>query len=205
LSDFEQNGCGEDKEYFFALHPVKNGYVCSLIFDFYFRLMIVAIDVHYKKNTAKAVGALIQNWGDATALQYVIKYIGEVEEYVPGSFYKRELPCIMEVLSQIDLSSISYIVIDGFVVLDDAGKPGLGAYVYESIHAKVSVIGVAKSNFHENLKNVIPVLRGESNNPLYVTAIGTDLQQAADNVKRMHGEFRLPTVLKEMDRITKEA
>lgn len=166
--------------------------------------MIVAIDVHYKENTAKAVGALIQNWEDAVAVQHVIRYIDKVEEYVPGAFYKRELPCIMEVLTQVDLRTVSCIVIDGFVVLDDAGKPGLGAYVYENIQPKVPVIGVAKSNFHQNLKNVIPVFRGESNNPLYVTAIGAGLQQAAANIKRMHGEFRLPTVLKELDRITKE-
>lgn len=166
--------------------------------------MIVAIDVHYKDSNAKAVGALIQNWGDAAAVQHVIRYIDSVEEYVPGAFYKRELPCIMDVLNQVDLTSVSYIVIDGFVVLDDDGKPGLGAYVYESIQSKVPVIGVAKSNFYQNLKNVIPVLRGESNNPLYVTAIGADLQQAADYIKGMHGEFRLPTVLKELDRITKE-
>jgi deoxyribonuclease V len=166
--------------------------------------MIVAIDVHYKENTAKAVGALIQNWGDAAAVQHVISYIGSVEEYEPGAFYKRELPCIMDVLNQIDLSAVTYIVVDGFVVLDDMGKPGLGAYVYESLNHKVPVIGVAKSNFHQNLKNVIPVLRGESNNPLYVTAVGIDLQQAAGFIKSMHGEFRLPAVLKEMDRITKE-
>jgi deoxyribonuclease V len=166
--------------------------------------MIVAIDVHYKENTAKAVGALIQNWGDAAAVEHVIRYIGSVEEYEPGAFYKRELPCIMDVLNQIDLAGVSYIVVDGFVVLDDLGKPGLGAYVYESLHHKVPVIGVAKSNFHQNLKNVIPVLRGDSNKPLYVTAVGVDLQQAADHVKSMHGEFRLPTVLKELDRITKE-
>ena len=167
--------------------------------------MIVAIDVHYKENTAKAVGALIQNWDDAAAVQHVIRYIDSVAEYEPGSFYKRELPCIMAVLNQIDLSTVTYIIVDGFVLLDDLGKPGLGAYVYESINHKVPVIGVAKSNFHQNLKNVIPVLRGESNNPLYVTAVGVELQQAADLIKSMYGEFRLPTVLKEMDRITKEA
>jgi deoxyribonuclease V len=170
----------------------------------YFRLMIVAIDVYYKENTAKAVGALIQNWGDAAALQYVIRYINAVEEYEPGAFYKRELPCIMEVMDQIDLLSVTCIVVDGFVVLDDLGKPGLGAYVHERLHRKIPVIGVAKSNFHQNLKNVIPVLRGDSNKPVYVSAVGIDLQLAADYVKGMHGDFRLPTVLKELDRITKE-
>lgn len=166
--------------------------------------MILAIDVHYKETTAKAVGALIQHWEDAVAQQYVIRYIDEVEEYVPGAFYKRELPCILEICAAIDLHSLSYIIIDGFVVLDDSGKPGLGAYVYESIQQQVPVIGVAKTNFHQNTQQVIPVLRGASANPLYVTAVGTDLQQAAEHIKTMHGEFRLPTVLKEMDRITKE-
>jgi deoxyribonuclease V len=167
--------------------------------------MILAIDVHYKDNTAKAVGALILHWNDAEARRYIIKYIDAVEEYVPGSFYKRELPCILEIIKDVDLQSISYIIIDGFVVLDDAGKPGLGAYVYESLQSQVPVIGVAKSNFHQNLKHVIPVLRGSSIKPLYVTAIGTDLQQAVEDIKSMHGDYRLPTVLKELDRITKEA
>ncbi|WP_207513657.1 endonuclease V [Longitalea luteola] len=166
--------------------------------------MILAIDVHYKANTAKAVGALIQHWKDAAARQHVIKYIDGVEEYEPGSFYKRELPCIMEILKNLDLNVLSYLVIDGFVVLDDTGKPGLGAYVYENSPLKIPVIGVAKSNFHQNQQHVVPILRGESANPLYVTAIGMDVQQAADHIKNMHGDFRLPTVLKELDRITKE-
>jgi len=166
--------------------------------------MILAIDVHYKETTAKAVGALIQNWDDAVAQQDIIKYIDKVEEYIPGAFYKRELPCILEILKDVDLSNLTCIIIDGFVVLDDSGKPGLGAYVYESIQTQVPVIGVAKTNFHQNEQHVIPVLRGESAKPLYVTAVGIDLQQAAAHIKSMHGEFRLPTVLKEMDRITKE-
>jgi deoxyribonuclease V len=166
--------------------------------------MILAIDVHYKETTAKAVGALIAHWHDASALRHIIKYINEVEEYEPGAFYKRELPCILEIIKEVDLSGLTYIIVDGFVVLDDSGKPGLGAYVYESIQSQVPVIGVAKTNFHQNQQHVIPVLRGASANPLYVTAVGTNLQEAADHIKNMHGEFRLPTVLKELDRITKE-
>jgi deoxyribonuclease V len=166
--------------------------------------MILAIDVHYKEATAKAVGALILQWDDAEAHRYIIKYIDGVSAYEPGAFYKRELPCILEIIKDVDLQTISCIVVDGFVVLDDAGKPGLGAYVYESLQSQVPVIGVAKSNFHQNDRHVIPVLRGTSTKPLYVTAIGTDLQQAADHIKMMHGDHRLPTLLKELDRITKE-
>lgn len=166
--------------------------------------MILAIDVHYRNNTAKVVCAVLQHWKDDAAIDYRVKYVDAVAEYIPGEFYKRELPCILEILQDIDLATISCIVIDGFVVLDDAGKHGLGGYLYEHLDRKVPVIGVAKSNFHQNTRHVIPVCRGESANPLYITAIGTNLQQAADNIQGMHGEYRIPTVLKELDRKTKE-
>jgi deoxyribonuclease V len=38
---------------------------------------------------------------------------------------------------------------------------------------------------------------------VYITAIGTELQQAADNVQEMHGDYRIPAVLKELDKQTK--
>lgn len=166
--------------------------------------MILAIDVHYRNDSAKVVCAMLQQWNDPIAMDYRIKFVGAVDEYIPGEFYKRELPCILAILQDIDLSIVSCIVIDGFVVLDDTGKHGLGGHLYERLDRKVPVIGVAKSNFHENTKHVIPVYRGESKNPLYITAIGTDLQQAADHIKGMHGDYRIPAVLKELDRRTKE-
>jgi len=166
--------------------------------------MILAIDVHYRNNSAKVVCAVLAQWKDPLAVQYHIKYVNTVAEYIPGEFYKRELPCILAVLQDIDLAAVSCIVIDGFVVLDDTGKHGLGGHLYEQLERKVPVIGVAKSNFHQNTQHVIPVYRGESAHPLYVTAIGTDLQQAADDIKGMHGDYRMPAVLKELDRKTKE-
>lgn len=167
--------------------------------------MILAIDVHYKEDTAKVVCAVLQQWQDAVAMHHWIKYVTTVADYIPGEFYKRELPCILDILSDIDLTTIECIIIDGFVVLDDAGKLGLGGHLYESLHPKVPVIGVAKTSFHQNTQNVIPVYRGESKNPLFITAIGIDLQTAANNIQHMAGEYRIPAVLKELDRRTKEA
>jgi deoxyribonuclease V len=166
--------------------------------------MILAIDVHYKTEAAKVVCAVLQHWKDASASHFWIKYVKNVAPYIPGAFYKRELPCMLEILQDVDFTTIECVIIDGFVVLDDTGKPGLGTYLYESIQQKVSVIGVAKSRFHQNTKNVVPVLRGESKNPLFVTAVGIDLQQAANNILYMHGKYRIPDVLKELDRKTKE-
>jgi deoxyribonuclease V len=166
--------------------------------------MILAIDVHYKPDAAKVVCAVLQHWKDRSASHYWIKYVKNVSPYMPGAFYKRELPCMLEILQDVDFATIECIIIDGYVVLDDTGKPGLGTHLYESIQQKVPVIGVAKSSFYQNTKNVVPVLRGESKKPLFVTAAGIALQQAANNILNMYGKYRMPDVLKELDRKTKE-
>lgn len=166
--------------------------------------MILITDVHYRNDTAKVVCAVLQNWHDAVAIQYWVKHVKTIAEYIPGEFYKRELPCLLEILRDIDLQKITCIIIDGFVVLDDDGKPGLGAHLYNSLPLKVPVIGVAKTSFHQNTKQVIPVYRGESKNPLFITAIGISLLKAANHIQEMYGEYRIPAVLKEVDRRTKE-
>lgn len=166
--------------------------------------MKLAFDVHYKEIGAKTVCAVFKKWEDKTAKSFIIKYLDEVEDYIPGQFYKRELPCIMTVLEDLDLSEIELIIIDGFVVLDDDNKPGLGFYLYEKLNRQIPVIGVAKSGFHDNEKNVKQVLRGDSKKPLYVTAVGMDVHEAAMNVQDMFGDFRMPDILREVDLRTKE-
>lgn len=167
-------------------------------------MKILAFDVHYKENTAKIVCAVFNDWKASKADEYIVKYLSDVAEYEPGSFYKRELPCLMEVLKDLDLSEISHIIIDGFVYLDDAGKKGLGAYLYDGLPIKPAIIGVAKSSFHNNTIHVQAIKRGESNNPLFVTAVGMDLTEAADKIKNMTGNYRMPDLLKEVDTKTKE-
>jgi deoxyinosine 3'endonuclease (endonuclease V) len=98
---------------------------------------------------------------------------------------------------------VSAIVVDGFVVLDDAGKPGLGGRLYEYLDQKIPVIGVAKTNFAQNIVTKRAVVRGQSSKPLFVTALGMDIGTAADHVKNMHGDYRMPTLLTALDRLTK--
>jgi deoxyribonuclease V len=166
--------------------------------------MILAIDVFYEQNKAKIIGIIFNKWADEKFAQKIELFRQDIAEYEPGAFYKRELPCILDVLEQIDLTTLQYIIVDGYVYLDDEKKLGLGGYLYDAIEQKVPVIGVAKNHFANNTKYVIEVLRGESQKPLYVTAVGTDLEEAAKNVKNMHGEYRFPTLLKELDILTKE-
>jgi deoxyribonuclease V len=44
---------------------------------------------------------------------------------------------------------------------------------------KIPIVGIAKRNFINNKKNVIEVLRGESKNPIFVTAIGIGLVESS--------------------------
>ncbi|RXR34642.1 endonuclease V [Flavobacterium piscinae] len=166
--------------------------------------MIVAVDVHYKEAYAKTVLVLFEDWLDDTYTEILEVNTFEVADYEPGFFYKRELPCLLQALKKIDLKNISTIIVDGYVFTDNELKQGLGAYLYEALEQKIPVIGVAKTTFHANSETVVPVLRGESNKPLYVSAIGINKELAAEKVKAMHGEFRLPYLLKLMDQKTKE-
>lgn len=165
--------------------------------------MILAFDTYYYDNQAKTVCLGFYDWADEKPARVFTETIDVPAEYEPGAFYKRELPCIVSLLKQIDLNSVNAIVVDGFVVLDDAGKPGLGGWLYEYLDQKIPVIGVAKTNFAQNIVNKRAVVRGLSSKPLFVTAIGMDLDAAANHVKNMYGDYRMPTLLKELDRLTK--
>ena len=126
-----------------------------------------------------------------------------IAEYVPGEFYKRELPCIKNLYVKINEPNIDCIIVDGFVVLDDVGKLGLGGYLYEYLAQKIPVIGVAKTNFATLEKYKTAVLRGKSTRPLFITALGIDRELAAQNIANMHGEYRMPTLLQLLDMHTK--
>ncbi len=162
------------------------------------------IDVSYQNNKAKVVGGFFENWNDEQFLKINENTVNEIQEYIPGEFYKRELPCILEFLNEFDLNGIEFIIIDGFTYLNDNYKKGLGAYLFENLNKTIPIIGVAKSKFYDNTKNVIEIFRGESKNPLYVSSIGLDLLKAATLIKNMHGNHRLPHLIKLVDTQTKK-
>ncbi|UQZ34117.1 endonuclease V [Paenibacillus sp. PK3_47] len=166
--------------------------------------MIIAIDVYYEEHRARAAGVIFERWEDARPLDIIINYTENPQEYEPGAFYKRELPCILELLKLTDIKGIHTIVVDGYVYLNDGQKPGLGHYVYTHFSENIPVIGVAKTPFHHNGSAVQKIYRGKSAKPLYITAAGMSLAAAAENVQKMHGEHRFPHLLKLLDRQTKE-
>lgn len=164
--------------------------------------MIAALDVHYTSAGAKSVTILF-NWNDSKPLEIVTDTIPTVDEYIPGQFYKRELPCLLHVLNKIDLNNLELIIVDGYVYTDNNNSPGLGAHLWEAINRKVPVAGVAKTRYEGNAITCIEVLRGSSNNPLYVSAVGVAKEDIATKIKAMHGDNRIPTLLKTLDQITK--
>ncbi|WP_281989458.1 endonuclease V [Aquimarina aggregata] len=166
--------------------------------------MILALDTYYYKNKAKTVCVCFTDISNNQPIHIYSEIIEGVSAYEPGAFYKRELPCILSIFKQVDLSEVTYIIVDSFVILDDSGKFGLGGHLFEALDKKTPIIGVAKSGFHANKNNVLELLRGESKKPLYISAIGIELQTAYMMIKSMHGAYRMPTLLQLLDTKTKE-
>lgn len=169
-----------------------------------FKKMILAIDVYYLNDKAKTVGILFEQFTDGiNEIKSVINdYQSNVLPYQSGQFYKRELPCILALLSQVELNSIDVIIVDGYVHLN-GGNLGLGGHLYEALDKKIPIIGVAKKSFTDNKQYAIEVMRGKSNNPIYITSLGISLRKAADYIESMAGKYRMPDLLTYLDQQTK--
>lgn len=169
--------------------------------------MLVCVDVDYRERSAgtNAVAAAVVfgDWSTPEATGEYLRHIETVAPYVPGKFYTRELPCVLAVLSQVR-EPLDTVIIDGHVYLDSEHKPGLGAYVYDALEQRIPVIGVAKNRFRDET-HAIELLRGDSQRPLFVTAAGMEPERAAAEIARMHGAHRMPTLLKRVDRLCREA
>lgn len=158
--------------------------------------MIACLDVYYRDVGACAAGIVFHDWSDANAFDERTVHLADVQPYEPGQFYRRELPCLLAVLRV--LPPIHTVIIDGYVWLGSAAKPGLGAHLYEALNREVAVIGVAKTKFR-GADQAREVSRGSSKRPLFVTTAGIDPDLAAELIGTMHGDFRIPSLLARVD------
>ena len=165
--------------------------------------MHVCLDVAYRGDRAWVAGVLFRRWHDAEAEAVRVASVRGVRPYVAGRFYERELPCLMAWIEDLDFRPQT-ILVDAHVRLDAAGRLGLGGYLYRHLGGTVPVVGVAKTPF-DGLNDALPVWRGVSRRPLWVTAMGIDEASAARRVRSMHGVHRLPTLLKLADRRARAA
>lgn len=174
------------------------------------RPAIACCDVAYGGSAAAAACAVIDGWEAGRAERLLVQFSAATpERYEPGAFYKREMPLLLKLIAELGQGvklgegmrpedGMGAIVIDGYAWLSIDAAPGLGARLFTALGGKVPVIGVAKTRYRGDTWSV-PVLRGESRRPLFVTAAGMDADEAARHVGRMHGDHRIPTILALVD------
>jgi deoxyribonuclease V len=165
---------------------------------------IACLDAAYTETAATAACVLLPAWDAAEPADVLTWRQGAAAAYEPGAFYKRELPLLISVLEQVK-GRPATVVVDGYVWLDGHGRPGLGARLYEALARHVPVVGVAKTGFGEAGSWCIPVTRGNSRRPLFVSAAGIGAEEAARSVRAMHGRHRIPTLLRLVDRAARSA
>jgi hypothetical protein len=106
--------------------------------------MFGAVDVHYPESGGARAALVVARDSTFTALtEEHVAWLPTVEPYRPGHFYLRELPAIQEVLGH--TGPLDLLVVDGYVDLDPAGRPGLGTHVHRQ--TGLVVVGVAKTAF----------------------------------------------------------
>jgi deoxyribonuclease V len=163
------------------------------------RRAFVAVDVHYLSSGGARAAAVVA--ADARFCEVVAErteVLAEALPYRPGEFYLRELPPIRAVLH--GLGGLDLLVVDGYADLDPGGRPGLGAHAHAEFG--IPVIGVAKTAFR-TATHAVPVLRGTSARSLFVTAAGMPRDEAADLVRHMAGQHRLPDAVRRADTLAR--
>jgi deoxyribonuclease V len=161
--------------------------------------LFAAADVHYLDSGGARAAAVVA--ADAAFAHVLAEYTAltpQVLPYRPGEFYLRELPPLRAVLHGIP--GLGLLVVDGYVDLDPAGRPGLGAHAHAEFG--IPVIGVAKSAFR-TATHAIAVRRGASARPVLVTAAGMRATDAAGLVQHMAGRFRVPDALRRADTLAR--
>ena len=160
-------------------------------------MSLAALDVAYEGQAGHAVAWCFPSWEAMEGGYSVSSWTYGIPPYESGQFYKRELPCLLDLLKK--MPPVDALLVDGHVDLDTG--PGLGRHLYDALAPRVVVVGVAKRSFAGAPS--VPVCRGASRVPLWVSAAGMDLEEAAARVKAMAGPHRIPHALKKADRGSK--
>jgi deoxyribonuclease V len=161
--------------------------------------VFAATDVHYlPAGQARAALVLAVDVTFSAITTEKVVVVDEVVPYVPGEFWRRELPCLRAVLDGVP--DVELLVVDGYVDLEPAGRPGLGARA--AAEFGVPVIGVAKTRF-ATATHAVEVRRGGAARPLYVTATGLPAPEAAELVRTMAGRHRIPDGLRRVDALAR--
>jgi deoxyribonuclease V len=159
--------------------------------------MLAALDADYRDNCAQFACICFADWQSAEVLETHCVVLDGIEPYQPGAFFKRELPGLLKVLAEVKVS-LEAVLVDAYVWLAP-NSGGLGWHLYEALEHQVPVIGVAKTRYRPAEAVAIPLYRRGSQNPLWITTAGLDVEDAVMMVSSMHGDYRIPTMLKLAD------
>ena len=174
----------------------------------------LAIDSYYYSDTnCYSVGVVFNYWNSKKPDYILESTVSEFAPYIPGQFYKRELPGILSIIHQVNLNEFDTIILDGFTNLIDSSLnplPGLGEKLDEELEITnrhgLSIIGVAKSLFGKSDTISLPLYRGQAKTPLWISVSSgsdIDLATAKNYIKSMYGNSKLPDILKFLDKYTK--
>ncbi|MGH3404904.1 MAG: hypothetical protein ACRDRJ_20710 [Streptosporangiaceae bacterium] len=160
--------------------------------------MCGAVDVHYlSTGGARAAAVLAADAAFAHVLAERTAVAARVPPYRPGEFYLRELPCAARGPGRSERAGPA-----SCRRLRRPGPPAAGPAWARMPTAEfgIPVIGLAKSRFRTTIR-AVPVQRGSSLRPLFVTASGMPAADAADLVRRMAGRYRLPDALRRANHV----
>ena len=163
--------------------------------------MLACLDVHYGASRACAAAVVFSDWADSVPLRQYATQLAVSAAYEPGRFYLRELGPLLAVVELIR-EPIEVYIIDGYCQLSADGTPGLGTHLHAALEGGAAVIGVAKNRFRQS-RHAAEILRGGSQRPLFVTAIGLPQTLAASRIATMAGRYRLPALIKAADRLAR--
>jgi deoxyribonuclease V len=165
---------------------------------------IAFLDVAYAADAAGVACVLADAWTAAKPAAEISDCVAcAPATYVPGEFYKRELPLLRTVIDGLGFHP-AVIVVDGYAWLGGNCAPGLGARLYEVFGSTIPVVGIAKTPYRDDTWSE-RIYRGKSRRPLYVTSAGIENVEAAGLVRGMHGGYRIPTLLQQVDRLARAA
>jgi deoxyribonuclease V len=164
--------------------------------------LYAAIDVHYSNRLAATALVEFQDFSSCSILRSLYRETEISAPYIPGKFYLRELPCILNILEHSD-RQYQIVIIDGYVFLKEPVCFGLGGHLARAIGYETIIIGVAK-NYLRMAERFVAVKRGKSSRPLYVSALNMETEAAGLVIKEMHGDNRIPCILKLADQISRK-
>jgi deoxyribonuclease V len=160
--------------------------------------MHACLDASYGDEKATAACVLFRDWRDGSSAGEFTALTDAVNPYIPGRFFLRELPVLLAVLAKV-AEPPETLIVDGYVWLDARRSPGLGAHLHQAVGRGTPVIGVAKSLYRG--APAVKLIRGTGSRPLFISAAGMKMEEAAERIRIMHGPYRLPTLLRRADEL----